>query len=346
MIYEAKEPTGRSAAGLHREAYVVDAHFDLPFDVLDRRERGDVEVFAKRHHRNLVDGGVDMVVAAVFVEDFYLPEMGLRRALDEIAVLIEDLESTPGLARICRSADEAFSVKTSGSIALLLSLEGADPIGDDLGLLRVFYELGARGLGLTWSRRNSAADGSFFQEARQGKSGGLTAFGMRLVEKAQALGMVIDVSHLNDEGFWDVMDAVDGPVIASHSNCRALRAIPRNISDRQIEALASKGGVVGINAIDKFLCEAHDGATIDHLLDHVDHVVKVAGVDSVGIGLDLCDGFENWHRLPLGPQSKDVVEGHARFPEITEGLLRRGYADEKVKKILGGNFMRVFSRVL
>jgi membrane dipeptidase len=332
-------------AALHRDAFVVDAHFDLPFDVLHRRERGEGKVFETRHHRKMSEGGVDLVVASVFIEDLYLPEMGLRRALDEIAALLEDLDASPGLARICRSADGVGAAKAAGEVAALLSLEGADPVGDDLGLLRVFYELGVRCLGLTWSRRNPAADGCSFQEVRRGKSGGLTAFGVRLVERAQDLGMVVDVSHLNDEGFWDVMEAASVPVIASHSNCRALRAIPRNISDRQIEALAQRGGVMGINAIDKFLHDDPASATLEHLLDHVDHAVGVAGIDHVGIGLDLCDGFENWHRLPIGPPSRDVVEGHARFPAVTAGLLRRGYGEDGVRKILGGNFMRVFSRL-
>ncbi|MGD9017103.1 MAG: dipeptidase [Desulfobacterales bacterium] len=340
------DPLAPTPAERHRQAFVVDAHFDLPFDILNRRERGESSVYKTRHHQRLVDGGIDLAVAAVFVEDFFLPEMGLRRALDEIVGLLEDLEAAPGLATVCRSMAAVRSARASGQIALLLSLEGADPIGGDLGLLRAFYELGVRGLGLTWSRRNHAADGCSFQEIRRGASGGLTAFGTALVEKAQSLGMVIDVSHINDEGFWDVMTAAAGPVIASHSNCRALTDIPRNISDRQIEALAKKGGVMGINAINKFLHDDPAKATLEHLLDHVDHAVAVAGIDHVGIGLDLCDGFENWHRLPLGPQSRDVIDGHGRFPDITAGLLRRGYSGEAVAKILGENFERVFCRIL
>ncbi len=340
------DPTPPTPAELHRQVFVVDAHFDLPFDILNRRERGESCVYKTRHHPGMVDGGIDLAVAAVFVEDFFLPEMGLRRALGEIVGLIEDLEASPGLARVCRSMTAVRSARESGEVALLLSLEGADPIGADLGLLRAFYELGVRGLGLTWSRRNHAADGCCFQEARRGKTGGLTAFGTALVEKAQTLGMVIDVSHLNDEGFWDVMTTAAGPIIASHSNCRAMTDIPRNISDRQIEALAEKGGVMGINAIDKFLHDDPGKATVEHFLDHVDHAVTIAGIDHVGIGLDLCDGFENWHRLPLGPQSRDVIDGHGRFPDITAGLLRRGYSDGAVAKILGGNFERVFSRIL
>lgn len=340
------QPIDPRALTVHKEVFVVDAHFDLPFDLLSRRERGDRKVFESRYQERLVAGGVDLLVAAVFVEDLFLPEMGLRRALDEIAGLLEDLETTPGLARICRTMDAVRESHAAGRLALLLSLEGADPIGNDLALLRVFYELGVRAMGLTWSRRNYVADGSSFQPEQEGPRGGLTAFGVKVVEKAQTLGMVLDVSHLNDAGVQDVLEIADAPVIASHSNCRALRSIPRNLSDPHIEALAAKGGVVGINAIDKFLCDDPAKASISHMLDHIDHVVKIAGVDHVGIGLDLCSGFENYHNLPLSVKSRDVVDGHGMLPAVTAGLLDRGYGEADVAKILGGNFARVFNAIL
>ena len=237
---------------IHSKAFTVDAHFDLTYDLANRRERKEQKVIETRYLKNLRKGGINLVVSAMFIHDLFLPEMGLRRALDQISYLHDELEETPGLFRLCRTAEEARSAGENGEIAIFLSLEGADPLQNDLGLLRIFYELGVRGLGLVWSRRNYAGDGAFFEKTREGKKGGLTPFGVRLVEKAEKLGMFIDVSHLNDEGFWDLMEIASRPVIASHSNCRSLADTMRNLDDEQIRALAKNGGVIGMNSVNMF----------------------------------------------------------------------------------------------
>ncbi|MCK5915567.1 MAG: membrane dipeptidase, partial [Deltaproteobacteria bacterium] len=229
---------------------------------------------------------------------------------------------------------------------IFLSLEGADPIQNDLGLLKIFYELGVRGLGLTWSRRNYAADGAFFTETREGRKGGLTPFGIELIEKAEELGMFIDVSHLNDEGFWDLIDVATQPIIASHSNCRALASSMRNLTDEQIKAIAGKGGVVGMNAIDVFIRDAEPAVTVSHFIDHVEHIVNLVGVNHVGLGFDLCDSHADFMQMVPALESIDVVDTHAGLGEFTQELIVRGYSDDDIIKILGGNFMRVFTEIL
>ena len=223
-------------AALHRRAFIVDAHFDLPHEVANRRERGGNKVVETDYLPEFLAGGVDLIVSAVFVHDWFLPEMGLRKALDQIAYLHREMDESPGRFRLCRNMKEIGAARAEGEIALLLSLEGADPLQNDLNLLRIFYELGVRGLGLVWSRRNYAGEGSsLFQARRVNRKGGLTDFGMDLIETAEDLGMVIDISHLNDEGFEDVMRVARKPVIASHSNCRTLVPVPRNLTDGQID---------------------------------------------------------------------------------------------------------------
>ncbi len=220
------------------------------------------------------------------------------------------------------------------------------PFQNDLQLLRIFYDLGVRGLGLTWSRRNYAADGCAFTSGREPRGGGLTPFGRALVAKAEALGMLIDVSHMNEPGFWDVLEIAQTPVIASHSNCRALADTPRNLNDRQIEALAAIDGVMGMNAISAFVGDGAGKRGVDALLDHVDHVVKVAGIRHVGIGFDFCSGFKNYLSLAHPLETHDVLPGHHRLTDFTAGLLQRGYVEEDIKRVLGGNFRRVFEKVL
>ncbi len=333
-------------AALHEKAFIVDAHFDLTYEVANRRERGETKVVETSYLGQLHRGGFNLIVSALFIHDYFLPEMGLRRALDQISRLHEEIDESPGKFRLCTTTIEARLAAAKGDLAIFLSLEGADPLQNDINLLRIFYELGVRGLGLAWSRRNYAADGAFFTSKRTGRKGGLTPFGIELVERAEKLGMFVDVSHLNDEGFWDVLDIAQRPIIASHSNCRALAGTMRNLTDEQIEAIAKNDGVIGVNSIDRFIHEGDTKATISHFVDHVDHIVKIAGIDHVGIGFDLCDSFKNFLSMEKELPSKDVIETHAGSGKFTAELIRRGYNEEAVLAILGGNFMRIFEQII
>ena len=333
-------------ADLHRKAFTIDAHFDLTYDVANCRERGGLKVVENKYLPHFKGGDFNLIVSAIFINDVFLPEMGLRKALDQISYLHDEIDESPGKFRICRTMKEAYAAKAAGELAIFLSLEGADPLQNDLGLLRIFYELGVRGLGLVWSRRNYVADGAFFSAAREGRKGGLTPFGIELIEKAEALGMFIDVSHLNDEGFWDVIDVVKKPIIASHSNCRSLASSMRNLTDEQIKAIAHGGGVVGMNALNVFVRDNEPDVTVNHFVDHVDHIVKIAGVDCVGLGFDLCDSHADFLQMVPALESHDIIDTHAELGEFTQELIIRGYSDDDIIKILGGNFSRVFADIL
>jgi membrane dipeptidase len=331
-------------AALHQKAFMIDAHFDLTYEVQNRRERGKTRVIENDYLQQIRDGGFDLIVSAIFIHDYFLPEMGLRRALDQIACLHEEARESPGRFRLCTTVQQARQAREAGELAIFLSLEGADPLQNDIKLLRIFYELGVRGLGLVWSRRNYAGDGAFFSNRRTGQRGGLTPFGLELIEKAESLGMFVDVSHLNDEGFSDVLEVAKRPVIASHSNCRAITGSMRNLTDQQIEAIARNGGVIGMNSIDRFVHGDNGAATISHFIDHVDHIVNIAGIDHIGIGFDLCDSFNDYLQIEKELPSKDVINTHAASVEFTAELLLRGYSEKDILAILGGNFLRVYEQ--
>ncbi len=333
-------------ADIHRRAFTVDAHFDLTYEVANRRERGWEKVIETNYLEQFKGGSIDLIVSAIFINDFFLPEMGLRKALDQISYLLEEKDESPGQFRICHTTAEAYAARTAGETALFLSLEGADPLQNDIRLLRIFYELGVRGLGLVWSRRNYAGDGAFFAKTREGRKGGLTPFGVELIEKAESLGMFVDVSHLNDEGFWDVIDIASKPIIASHSNCRALAGTMRNLSDEQIRAIAQNGGVIGMNSINQFIREDESDVTVSHFIDHVDHIVRIGGVEHVGLGFDLCDSFINFLQIERPLETYDVIKSHAGLGEFTACLITRGYTEDEIIGILGGNFMRVFGEII
>jgi membrane dipeptidase len=333
-------------AHLQTQAFSIDAHFDLIYDVANRRERGEREVIKTRYLNDFKRGGFKLIVSAMFIHDLFLPEMGLRRALDQISCLHEEMEETPGLFRLCRSVDEAQAAQAAGEVAIFLSLEGADPLQNDIRLLRIFYELGVRGLGVVWSRRNYAADGAFFEPQREGRKGGLTPFGVSLVAEAEKLGMFIDVSHLNDEGFWDVMEVAQKPLIASHSNCRALAPTMRNLTDDQIHAIAEKGGVIGMNSVNHFTARGDQKAEVAALVNHVDHIATLVGIDHVGIGFDICNSFENFVNFKEKIQTYDIIPDHSQLKLFTAELIRRGYSDDTILAVLGGNFLRVFTTLL
>jgi membrane dipeptidase len=232
--------------------------------------------------------------------------------------------------------------RSDGKIALILSFEGVDPLGTDLRLLRIFYELGVRGVGLVWSRRNAAGDGAFFSPREEGRKGGLTDFGVQVVREAERLGMYIDVSHLNDEGFEDVCTFARKPFIASHSNCRALTPVMRNLTDDMIRRLADHGGIMGMNGSKNFVRLVPDGpAAAEELSAHGQHVKELIGANRLCFGFDFCDEFRTGSR----PKS-DAVDYYDHAWELTACLLARGFTEDEVRGVMGGNLLNFLERTI
>ncbi|WP_407267843.1 dipeptidase [Radiobacillus sp. PE A8.2] len=332
---------------LHK-TLVIDGHFDLLMDVQIQREKGRTKVIETDYYPRFMEGGVNIIVASLFVDSSFLPEMGLRKALGQVSALYEEVRESPDKLMICFNGEDMNTAKQLNKIGFLLSIEGAEPIGTDLSLLRVFYELGVRNLGLVWSRRNAVADGSFFHPTKEGKKGGISSFGVKVLEEAARLEITIDVSHLNDEGFWDVIEMATKPVIASHSNARSLCSTMRNLSDEQIKAIAKTNGVIGLNAASMLVGEDDERSNLETLMYHLDHLVKVAGIEHVGLGLDLCEDFmkyispDDLASLPRKPF--DVIKGHQSIPKLVEGLMKRGYSETEMEALLGRNIQRIFMK--
>lgn len=325
-------------------AIVVDAHSDILSDILGRRAAGQSEILNSTWLPAMDAGGIDVRVLALYSSPEFLPELALRRALDEIAALYAELDTSPRAA-LCTTHAEVLEAKCAGRKGFILGMEGAEPLGADPGLLRIFYTLGLRVVGVTHAARNYAGDGAFLVPKRIGTAGGLSDFGVELVERAQAMGILVDVSHLNDPGFWDVVKLSRRPFMASHSNCRALRDEPRNLTDDQIKAVADSGGFIGINSINRFV----EPPDLPHLLDHLDRLVRIAGVEHVGLGLDFCYYLLE-HKSPVERSglrkgaclSVEGLAGDHDVPKIPGMLAERGYAREAIDLIMGENFLQVF----
>lgn len=325
---------------------VLDAHYDMLMDVLFLRTKGERRVLENRFLPELRCGGINTVICSLFVDEIYVPEGALRNALDQISALRADLEESRSFV-LCRTASECRKAVAAGRVALFLSLEGAEPLGRDPLLLRIFYELGVRFLGLAWSRRNYACDGiSFLPKEECSSEGSLTDFGRELVRTADAMGMIIDVSHLNDAGITEVAHIVRGPFIASHSNCRGLCASPRNLTDGQIKTLAAHGGVMGMNAYGPFVEKEPAERTGEALMRHLEHAAKVGGIGCVGLGFDLCGCLECLKAEYTASGVGDVFADHIEAGEKFINEIGRRYSREDAAALLGENFMRVIEKKL
>jgi membrane dipeptidase len=333
-----------------RGCLLVDAHSDVLVDVIRKRTLGRKRVIEEDWAPNMKKGGIDVRVAAIYVDGSFLPEMALRKSLDFISALNSEVNESPSI-EICTTCGEIRKTKGEGKIGLIISMEGAEPLSNDINLLQVFHKLGLRILTITHDRRNYAGDGSFMSPRTAGEPGGLTNFGVRLVQAANDLGIVVDVTHLNDPGFWDVIEVTRSPIIASHSNCRSLCDHPRNLTDDQIRVLGEKGGVIGVNSVPMYVNKKL--ADVDHVLNHIDHLVDVAGEKSVGLGFDFYEYLlkyfseEERGRFPsraLSFSSSNNIMKDEDVPNVVNGLVERGYSDNDIRLILGENFLRVFKK--
>ncbi len=326
------------AQTLHQQSIVIDGHCDTLMNVQMRYEGFPPFLKHLEGHKGHIDlprlkaGGVTAQNFACYLDNLFLVQAA-RETLRMIDTFYRWQEENPADLCLATCAADIERAKIEGKVAGILSLEGAEGLEGDLGVLRMFYRLGVRWIGLTWSRRNEVADGVY--ETRSG--GGLTRFGVKLVEEMSRLGMLVDIAHLAPQGVEDVFDICPKPIVASHANARALCDVPRNLTDAQLERLAANGGVIGVVNVPIFITQGDQPPTLDMLLDHVDHIVKVAGIDHVGLGSDW-DGFNA--PSPVG------LEDVSQTPNITTGLLARGYSVGDVQKIIGGNWLRVIRQAI
>lgn len=330
-------------ARLHRHG-VIDMHFDLPMDLYDKRARQNV--LATDFLEDLDAGDIGVAGVALYLADQYLPEMGLRIALDQIARLYAEVDASDRFA-ICRSHAEILRAREQNRIALVLTMEGVEPLGADLDLLRVFYELGLRSLCLTHVRRNAAGDGGLFAASGSPRDG-LTAFGRDVIRECERLGIIVDLAHISPAGFDDIIEMTTRPVIISHTNARKYYDIERNVTDEQIKAVGARDGVIGINAV--LVSPQKQEATLDRYIDHIEHVRDLIGIDGVAIGFDFFEFiYRQWSEAEqIAFQNKfthahfvpDLAK-HSDSRRLTRRLIERGFKDEEIEAILFRNWMRM-----
>ncbi len=364
------------AMKIHQEAIVIDTHCDTPMLMLDkgldigqRSDKNDLDLIRMK------EGGLDAVFFAAFVANDLDQKNPAKKALEMIDEIYRQVEKHPDLAKLAFSPQDIRDIHREGKRAILLGIENGGPLEGNLRLLRNFYRLGVRYITLTHNDNNDICDSS---GAKTPKWNGVSPFGKEVIKEMNRLGMLIDVSHISDKAFKDVLEVSEAPVFASHSSVRSICDVGRNLTDDMIRELAKKGGVIQVTFCAFFVDEdykkkaeanekiiepemniikekykdnpeafwneaillwkkvAPPAPKIEKLIDHIDHVVKLVGVEYVGLGSDY-DGAGSY---PVG------LENVSGFPLITYHLLKRGYSEEDIKKILGGNFLRVFEKVV
>jgi len=375
LVYGAADSISDQARQLHFSSIVVDTHDDTTqrlmgpeFDLAARHSDGNIDIPRMR------DGGLSAIFFSIWIPGKIHGPEAVKDALDQIDAVRETARKHPGELALATSADEVRAAHQQGKIAALIGVEGGHMMGNDLAVLRTFAALGVRYMTLTHMENNEWADSS----TAKPEHNGLTDFGKDVVREMNRVGILVDVSHVSDKTFYDALAVSKAPVFASHSSCRALCTAARNMTDEMIRELAKHGGVIQINYHVGFLSQefrdfesAHPEAEKEIadevkkrcgenqackevagdqivrdfmeagklpkvnwtlIVEHIDHAVKVAGINHVGLGSDF-DGAV----MPLG------MEDVTHLPQITDALLKKGYSDSDVQKILGENTLRVLA---
>lgn len=365
----------KRALDIQRRAIVIDTHNDVTTPMTN--DDYDLSGTPPTPYRTSIDrmkqGGLSAEFFSLYIKPWYVANGGAaRRTLDMIDSVYRAVERHPNDLVFATSAADIRRAKKQNKIACLLGIEGGHAIENSLPALREFYRLGVRYMTLTWNNTNDWADAGRGEK----KHNGLSEFGKDVVREMNRLGMLVDVSHVSDKTMSDALDVSVAPIIASHSSARALSNVPRNIPDDLLKRIAAKGGVIQVNFYSVFvdtatvspqsaardarlkaqqdainekykndperLAEESDKLEaanplpplpISKLIDHIDYIVKVAGIDHVGLGAD----FDGANDMPEG--ARDV----SMLPNITYELLKRGYSEQDIRKILGENFLRVFA---
>jgi len=311
---------------------IFDLHSDILIDVAKTYRKASKDGRPLGEWQSIMrSGNVFGRVLSIWIEDVYKPGNTLKRALDLISIARREINSIENAILVTEKEDlEGFG--SNDKFYYILALEGADPLYDDILLLDIFYELGVRIITLTWSTRNFVADGVFESRTK----GGLTNFGLELLNHMESLKMIADLSHISDSGFWDVMENYDGPVMASHSNSRTVNDHLRNLTDEQAQAIAEKGGIIGLNAIPSFVGLNRD---LESFMRHLEHLVDLVGIDHIAFGFDFV------YYLYEDYQGVQGLSSERDLPKLVERLMEN-YSLDDVKKICWMNAVNFLREVL
>ncbi len=322
---------------------IFDIHSDIFTDVNHRRLRGESRVFNQYHRDRLSRGGINGGIFVLWVDPPH--DRDPIRRLEEILLSTEkEILEFQDTAHIVKHFDDIQWALDNHVMPIILGLEGMSGFGTDIQGIYRLYDLGLRHASLTWNEANAFATGVGSNEKR-----GLTPLGQEMIHQMETLGILLDVSHLNEKSFWDVIRVAQKPVIASHSNARALCDVPRNLTDDQVRAIAQSGGLVGVNAYHEFIDENPEGQHLQRFVDHIEHIIGLVGMDHVALGFDFIDYLQEETRQGFsgtGDRATRGLEDASKARDVTGQLQARGYKDADIQKITHENIFRVLKSVI
>lgn len=320
-----------------------DAHGDIWTDVTHHYLAGEHDIFRTRHYERMKKGEIEGGIFVIW-NDPPFDTNPLERTRQMQAAITQETPECADILSVVHNYDEMMKARDAGKMYCFIGHEGLKSIGEDLDLIDDFYAFGARHASLTWNEENPLATG-----ARGSLCRGLTELGKRAVRKIQDLGMILDVSHLNDASFWDLLRAATGPVVATHSNSRALCNESRNLTDQQLKALAETGGIAGLNSFNEFVHKEIPKQTIENLAKHIVHMVEVMGIDHVGFGFDFCEYCVGPTLSSFSSQENSYtigLEDSSKVPDLIAEMRRIGFSQEEIEKIAYKNWHRVIKEVI
>jgi membrane dipeptidase len=340
---------GMDARMLHDDAIVADTHNDLILMVDHFDQRGRRTNFAEYWLPQLRAGGVNVQVLPICIPEPFQTEGALRRTLLLVERIHQIAAEHPDDVQVCLDGAAVDAALQDEKIALIIALEGAHAIGQDPALIRTMERVGVRVVSFAHFGRTFLADGSGLDDTSGSR---LTPQGIEVFEEMERLGMVFDISHLGAAGVDDVLERATRPFLATHSACRSIVDVHRNLTDEQLKGIAALGGVVSVAAAIPQFIDADD-PSVRRVVDHVEHMVAVAGAGHVGIGPDFIEDYfqavyGGWPPVPGVENSSHPaeIERPADLPKITAEMVRRGFSEADIRKILGGNVMRVLREVM
>ena len=330
-----------------RKHIVVEGHRDV-YEQLYRASIGETSPVRDAIAPRLIRDGINVCVYAISGDSYsHSQNTGryLETTLDQIDMFLQEAPRSEGMISLVKTRDDLPDKVEPGNIKFLLHFEGCMPLRGSIHNLRNFYRLGLRSLQPVWNFRNELGDGVW--ENRTG--GGLTNFGVEVIKEANRLGMVVDLSHMNREGFFHALDVARAPLIVSHANACGMLDNPRNLADDQIKAIAQQGGLIGILALPERVAKGDAG--IEDMLKHMDYMIKLVGVEHLALGMDfvkydgprtLKDRHHPLHKDPLIKGFEEIED----LPNLIDGLQKHGYREQDIALILGGNYLRVLKTIL
>ncbi|MGB9867554.1 MAG: dipeptidase [Bacillota bacterium] len=310
----------------------LDLHSDILTDVYRRRAAGERRIIASRFLPTLQLGGVCAICCSIWIEPRYRRN-GVGYVMKVLNCLAAEIRETGAKIELCRTTQELEATVSAGKLAILLSIEGLGAARGLPALLDLLCMIGVQMVSLTWNERNGLAAGVGCKAPV-----GLTRAGKHTIRELGNLGILLDVSHLNERAFWDAMDEARGPVLASHSNCKSLCDVDRNLNDDQIRAIARSGGIIGVNAWPEFVDPREP--TIERFVDHIEHIASLVGSSRVSLGLDFCDYLSGDLTSGVVKQTKGL-EDHSKLSHLAELLLKRGFHEEEVRGIMFSNALEL-----